>query len=230
MTDVQTIAGPQEYWERYYAEQFRYGLGTEDILAALMQIPPVDRWVDLGSGSESMLWAIGLRTNSLVAVDAEPERLAILRGFTTAGRPRGIHRTALALCGRTDPDAFAARCRSVQATVTADCLAGHPVTDPYLAEDGFELVTQFGLLGLCYDERHFADCFTAAHRLLAPGGWAAGANWVARDPVGRVELTESLYRRAAARAGIDLLLTLRVRSADSDFPAVFTYLGRKRQS
>jgi len=120
------------------------------------------------------------------------------------------------LCGRTHPDAFADRCRSLRATVAAGCLTGHPPVDPHLAKGGFELVTQFGLLGLCRDEQHFVDCFAAAHRLLAPGGWAAGANWVARNPASRVELTESLYHDAAACVGIDLLLTHRVRSADPE--------------
>lgn len=51
----ETVADATAYWQRYYAEQFHFGLGTEDILAALMTIPPVDTWVDLGCGSESML-------------------------------------------------------------------------------------------------------------------------------------------------------------------------------
>ncbi|MGH3939939.1 MAG: class I SAM-dependent methyltransferase [Pseudonocardiaceae bacterium] len=228
MTGPHTITDPQEYWDRYYAEQFRFGLGTEDILAALMQVPPVSTWVDLGCGSESMLWAIGLRAQQLVAVDADPRRLAILRKFTSVARPRGVHRTALALCGRGDPEDFPARCRSLAAMVAVDCLTGHPPSDPSLPTAGFELVTQFGLLGLCRDIQHFASSFTAAHQPLEPGGWAAGANWVARNPDQRVELTEQVYRVAAAHVGIDLLLIHRVRiTADPDFTAVWTYVGRK---
>lgn len=230
MTGPRTIAGPQEYWERYYAEQFRFGLGTEDVLAALMQVPPVGMWADLGCGSESMLWAIALRAGRLVAVDTDPQRLAILRTFTNAGRPRSVHRTALTLCGRSDPEDFPVRCRSLAATVVADCLTGRPSSDPSLPTAGFELVTQFGLLGLCRDAEHFTDCFTAGHQLLEPGGWAAGANWVARDSQHRVELTEQRYRVAAAHAGIDLLLIHRVRiTADPDFTAVWTYIGRKHR-
>lgn len=78
MSAAKTVAGAQEYWRRYYAEQFRFGLGTEDILATLMQIPPVDSWVDLGCGSESMLWAIALRARRLVAVDGEVELSTLL--------------------------------------------------------------------------------------------------------------------------------------------------------
>lgn len=177
-----------------------------------------------------MLWAIGLRAQRLVAVDADPQRLAILRAFTDAALPRGAHRTALALCRRTNPPGFAIRCRSLTATVVVDCLTSHPPTDPSLPVAGFELVTQFGLLGLCRDAEHFSGCFTAAHQLVKPGGWAAGANWVARNPCQRVELTEQLYRSAAVRAGIDLLLARRVPIiGDPDFTDVWTYIGRKHR-
>jgi SAM-dependent methyltransferase len=225
ITAAKTVADAREYWRRYYAERFQFGLGTEEILAALMQVPPVDTWVDLGCGSESMLWAIALRARRLVAVDADPARLDILRQFTAAGRPRGVHTTALRLCGRTHPDDFTTRCRSLTAAIQGDCLTGPWPADPRLAPGSVELVTQFGLLGLCRDTEQFAAAFARIHRLLAPEGWAAGANWVARDPSGRVELSEQLYRHAATRAGLRLLLLHRIASADPDFPAVWTYVG-----
>lgn len=224
MSGEETVASAEEYWRRYYAEQFRFGLGTEDILAALMQIPHVRTWVDLGCGSESMLWAIALRAQQLVAVDADAQRLDILRRFTDAGRPRGVHTTALGLCGRTDPADFLVRCRSLVALIRADCLTGSLPAD--LTENTVELVTQFGLLGLCHNAEHFITCFADIHRLLAPGGWTAGANWVARHPRGRVELTEQLYPTAATRAGVHLLLLNRIEIADPEFPAVWTYVGR----
>ena len=230
MTGGATVAGAQEYWQRYYAQQFHFGLGTEDILAALMQIPPVDRWADLGSGSESMLWAIALRARRLVAIDVDPQRLTLLRQFTATGQPRGVHTTALRLCGRTDPDAFTTRCRSLTAVVHADCLAAASPADPHLAPGSFDLITQFGLLGLCRDAEHFATSFTHLHHLLAPGGWTAGANWVAAHPAGRVQLTKQLYQDAADRAGVNLLLLHQLHSADPDFPAVWTYLGQARRT
>lgn len=230
MTGQDTVADAGTYWRRYYAERFRFGLGTEDILASLMQIPPVGNWADLGCGSESILWAIALRVSRLVAVDVDAQRLEILRQFATAGRPRGVHTTALRLCGRTDPGDFEMRCRSLAALVHADCLAEALPDDPHLATGSFNLVTQFGLLGLCRDAEHFTTSFTRMHRLLVPGGWTAGANWVAHDPSGRVELTEQLYRDAAARAHVDLLLLSRITSADPHFPAVWTYVGQTRRT
>lgn len=180
--------------------------------------------MDVGCGSESMLWAIALRARRLVAVDLDGTRLEILGQFAEHGRPRGVHTTALALCGRTDPEDFPARCRSLTARVRADCLAGPLPVD--LTENTIDLVTQFGLLGLCRDDEHFTTRFAEIHRLLTPGGWTAGANWVARDPRGRVELTQRLYRNAATRAGVHLLLLKRIPSADPEFPAVWTYVGR----
>jgi SAM-dependent methyltransferase len=223
------VIGAREYWQQHYADRFQFGCGTEDILAALTRIPPVDRWVDLGCGSESMLWAIGLRARRLTAVDIEPARLTILREFTAAAHSRGVHNTALALCRRTELNAFVVRCASLEVTVALDCLTGDLPGDPALPEGEFELVTQFGLLGLCRDADHFQRCFIAAHRLLIPGGWTAGANWVARNSAGRVELSEQLYQRAAALVGINLYITRRVPSTDPDFPAVLIYLGRKHQ-
>lgn len=224
MTGDGTVADAKEYWRRYYAEQFRFGLGTEDILAALMTIPPVQTWVDLGCGSESMLWAIALRARQLVAVDVDCTRLEILGQFTELARPRGVHTTALSLCGRADPGDFLARCRSLAARVRADCLTKSLPDD--LTENTFDLVTQFGLFGLCRDDEHFTTRFAEIHRLLAPGGWTAGANWVARDPHGRVELTQQLYQNAATRAGVHLLLLKRITIADPEFRAVWTYVGR----
>ena len=226
MNEVDTTAEPREYWQRNYADGFHFGQGTEDILATLMQVPPVNSWVDLGSGSESMLWAIGLRAHKLVAVDADPHRLEILRQFTATGQPRGAHTTALRLCGRTRPDAFSTRCQSLAALVHADCLTGPLPSDPHLVAGSFHLVTQFGLLGLCHDAEHFTTAFAQFHRLAIPGGWTAGANWVARHPEGRVELTEQLYRTAATQAGVRLLLLHRIPSTDPDFPAVWTYVGQ----
>lgn len=220
-----TVADAQQYWQRYYADQFCFGLGTEDVLAALMQVPPVNSWADLGCGSESLLWAIALRARRLVAVDADTGRLDILRRFAAAGQPRGAHTTALRLCGRTGPDEFAARCRSLSAVINADCLTGPLPTDPMLAPGTFELITQFGLLGLCRDASGFIASFARLHCLLAPGGWTAGANWVAAHQPGRVELTGRLYREAATRAGVHLLVLHRVCSADPDFPAVWIYVG-----
>jgi SAM-dependent methyltransferase len=226
MSGDQTVADAEEYWHRYYAEQFRFGLGTEDILAALTQVPPVDTWADLGCGSESMLWAIALRAQQLVAVDIDPRRLDILRQFAAAGQPRGIHTTALDLCDRGGVGDFQQRCRSLTALVCGDCLAGPLPSDPDLTPGSFDLITQFGLLGLCRDVEQFTASFATLHDLLAAGGWTAGANWVARPSRGRVELTEQLYQTAATRAGVRLSLLKRIEIADPDFPVVWTYVGR----
>lgn len=147
MTGPHTVLDANTYWEQHYGEEFRFGQGTEHILAMLRRLPPAASWADLGSGSESLLWATALHVGRLTAVDTDPRRLAILTDFAAAARPRPAHRTALALSRRTEPGAFTARCRWLTAAVTADCLTGRPLSHPALGQ-GFDLVTQFGLLGL----------------------------------------------------------------------------------
>ncbi|MBT8228124.1 MAG: class I SAM-dependent methyltransferase [Dactylosporangium sp.] len=223
-----TIADADGYWRRYYHERFQFGQGTEDLVATLRTVPPVERWVDLGCGSESLLWAIALRATRLVAVDADPHRLVLLRQMAGTHRLRGVYRTALELCEHPDPHtAWATRRASLHATIVADCLTGDPVADPRLPERGFDLVTQIGLLGLCRTPEHFAACFTSLRRLLAPGGWAVGANWVPARSTGRVPLTADLYQAAADRAGLRLHQLGEVPiSGDADFTALWIYVGR----
>jgi SAM-dependent methyltransferase len=182
--------------------------------------------VDLGCGSESLLWAIPLRADQLTAVDVDPQRLALLR-HAAASPPRPAYRHILRLCARTDTD-FTRRQATLTATVVADCLTGNTPAYPTLPAASFDLVTQFGLLGLTPNWDAFLCAFTALHRLLAPGGWAAGANWTARDPTGRVSLSADLYQHAFTAAGLHPHLTTQVPvHGDPDFTHVWIYLGRK---
>ncbi|HEX3963913.1 MAG TPA: hypothetical protein VHZ03_45930 [Trebonia sp.] len=182
---AQTIAGPSEYWEQYYGCEFIFGLGTEQILAALRQVPPTGTWIDIGAGSESLLWSIALETHRLIAIDRDEQRLRILRAYADACQPRAAYRTTLVLCDRTPGD-FIARCESLSATLSADCLNGSSLP---LRPCSAGLVTQFGLLGLTSSPGQFARAWAACHEPLVPGGWAAGANWTAIRQPGRVRLT-----------------------------------------
>lgn len=218
-----TVAGADDYWDRYYSDTFIPGLGTESILAALQTVPPVATWVDLGAGSESLLWSIPLAAEHLVAVDLDAERLARLRAYAAVPEPRPAYRTVLQMCGRTKDD-FTARCRSLAATLRADCLNGRlPIAD-----GSVDLVTQFGLLGLAVDPGAFLAGWRAVHRPLAAGGGrCVGANWVSSTATGRIELTENLYRQAFTASGIRPgLLTREPITGDPDFSAVWIYTGR----
>lgn len=220
----QTIAGAAEYWDRYYGEEFVFGLGTEYILRMLLKVAPAGTWLDLGAGSESLLWCIPLRARRLIAADADPQRLARLRAYAAAGQPRGAYRTALELCDRSPAD-YIRRCRALAATVAANCLTGRPL--PFRTGSA-DLITQFGLLGLARDATSFLDCWQHAHAVLAAGGWCAGANWNATAAHDRVTLTRQLYARAFTAAGITPLLITRVPiDGDADFDSVWIYLGRK---
>ncbi len=220
----QTIADAGHYWERYYSGEFIFGLGTEHILTALQQLPSAGTWLDLGSGSESLLWSIALDAQRLVAVDLDPHRLNLLRDYAAACEPRGAYQAVLDLCGRSRHD-FTQGCERLAATVIADCLTGSPVP---LRPGRADLVTQFGLLGLTLGPGQFLTSWSTCHDLLAAGGWAAGANWNATNRTGRVRLSRQLYTSAFTQNRMTPLLIERVPiTTDPDFDSVWIYIGRK---
>jgi hypothetical protein len=220
----QAIVGARAYWNRYYAASFVFGRGTEDILTALIDIPPTGTWLDLGAGSESLLWSIPLQADQLIAVDLDPQRLVLLRRYAASGQPRGAYETVLKLCRRSPAD-FATRCGRLTATVVADCLTGQPV--PF-RDGSVSMVTQFGLFGLTASHRDFLTCWNSAHQPLCSGGWCAGANWNSVTVRNRVQLSEQLYAAAFANSGLAPLLIKRVPiTGDADFDSVWIYLGRK---
>ena len=220
-----SIAGASKYWEQYYGSEFIFGLGTEHILAALRQVPPSETWIDVGAGSESLLWSIALETHRLIAVDYDEQRLRILRGYADARQPRGAYKTALDLCDRSPGD-FTVRCKRLSATLSADCLNGSFLP---LRPGSAGLTTQFGLLGLTTSPDDFIRAWAACHEPLSPGGWAAGANWTATHQRGRVRLTRRLYQAAFTQSGMTPLLIRQVPvSGDLDFDSVWIYLGRKQ--
>ncbi|MGW5383972.1 hypothetical protein [Nocardia sp. NPDC003963] len=217
------------YAEHHYRDRFRFGEATEDILAMLSAIPAVNRWVDVGSGSQTLLWALALTPGAIVAVDADPLRLQLLHRTAEVATPGPVHTTAAQLCGRGPRD-YTDRCRRLTACLPVDCLTGTPPAHPLLPLAGFDLVTQFGLLGLCTNAPQFTATFAAVHQLAGPGAWIAGANWVAAAARDRVQLSAPLYRAAAHQAGITLTVLDRITSADPDFPAVWIYAGTKRST
>jgi len=215
-----TTLNAAAYWNSHYGEEFVFGWGTEEILELLRGIPPVETWIDVGAGSESLLWACALSAERLVAVDVDERRLTRLRDYAGRTEPRGAYLTALALTGRTAAE-WPAICACLNGTQVADCLNGiPPVTERA------ELVTQFGLLGLCPNQAKFRRCFAALVALAVPGGWVTGANWMARQAQDRVRLTPELYRLAAADCGVELTQLRRIPSADPAYPVIWAYVGR----
>lgn len=215
-----TTLNAAAYWNSHYGEEFVFGWGTEEILKLLRGIPPVKTWIDVGAGSESLLWACAFSAEHLVAVDVDEHRLTRLRDYASRTEPRGAYLTALELTGRTAAE-WPAICARLRGTQVADCLNGvPPVTDRA------ELVSQFGLLGLCPDQASFRLCFAALAALAVTGGWVTGANWMARQAEDRVRLTPELYRLAAADCGVELTQLRRIPSVDPAYPVIWAYVGR----
>lgn len=215
-----TAIGAHDYWDTYYADEFVFGLGTEHVIELLNEIPPVDSWIDVGAGSESLFWACALSAERLVAVDTEPARLALLWRSSHASAPRGSYRTVLRLSRRTAAEWATVR-SSLVGTVVADCLTATPPV-----AQRADLVTQFGLLGLTETRAQFQRSFAALAQLAHPGGWIAGANWMATGRPDRLLLDEELYRASLQRCRVTDVRLRRIASADPEYPYLLSYLAR----
>ena len=211
----------QQYWQSYYSQPFVYGMGTEVILGMLRRLPAVKNWVDIGCGSESLLWACALRAEHLTAVDSDSERLELLQRNAQQPRPSGSYETAMELGGR-EPHEWGLICRTLQTTITADCLHGDGAELPR-----GELITQFGLLGLCSDSDQFAERFSWMAQLTTANGMLAGANWMSAIHPGRLQLTEALYQDSCVAAGVELIELTRIPSIDPNYPEIWAYVGRR---
>lgn len=211
----------QTYWRNYHDREFIHGMGTEHVLQALTEIPAADTWADIGSGSESLMWACALDVHTLAAADSDGDRLRLLEQNRSLADPPRTYQMAMHMAGRSADHWSAVRTMNVE-TAVVDCLSGKP---PF--QRSFDLVTQFGLLGLCRDRRHFDACFDALARMVRPGGWFVGANWQAADLTGRVVPSRELYTTAIERTGMQCFRAARIVSTDPDYPAVWLSVAKR---
>ena len=169
----------EDYRTRYFNDRLIPGQGVEEILTTLAHQggTPV-RWADLGSGVTTLFWAIGVdRPEQVVACDLVPEALSVLSAFKQGVEVPPCYRDAMNLIGRSFAD-FERLRRSQWDFHVLDCLS--PWTLPGF-EDGFDLVTAIGCLGLAPNPDRYTQAFLAGAHNVRPGGRYIGADWI-RSP------------------------------------------------
>jgi len=212
----------RDYWKQHYGDELIEGWGTDILIERLRQLPSVDYWIDLGSGSETLFWACALPpADHITAIDNDPIRLALLLELAATESPRGAYHDVLRRAGRTGDDWAWIRAQLNTVSV-ADCLSGETPSVVHRAP----LVTQFGLLGLTNDIRHFGESYSALSRLCEPGGLFVGANWVASDLTGRACLDEATLTKTIRQCGGQLLELEHIDSADPAYPGIWYHVTR----
>src|SRR5262249_7642784 len=134
-----------------------------------------DEWLDLGCGTTTLFWSIGLHSvGAIDCCDKHPEALKVLSDFLGSDDLPACYADALNLLGAPHRHLEGMRKR-FRRFVVADFMDNNSRMTG-LSE--YDLVTAFGLLGLAPSAEMYAAALANAARKVRRGGHLAGADWI----------------------------------------------------
>jgi hypothetical protein len=174
--DADRLAYFSDYRDRHFNESFLRGQGAEEIHRALAEHGGKPRrWADIGAGTTTAFWAIGLdEVREIHACDLIAEALVVLRDMVAVRHSTPCYRTALSLAGR-DASHMAGVYDADWHYHVFDALAPWPAP---IGAARFDLITAIGCFGLAKNPEQYVRAFAAAARQLQGGGRMIGADWV----------------------------------------------------
>jgi len=166
----------EQYYHQYYNQAFEYGKGTEDILNLIssVKLTGTNRWLDLGSGSMSLFWSIPLLgVNEIYCVDINPEAFYFLELLKKRKEYPQCYYDVLKM--------FDQRVEKLHyffdKLLDVNCFDALNEWPRHYDSIKFDLITQFGLFGLCEDKITYLKSLMLAWKSLSQGGTFIGANW-----------------------------------------------------
>jgi SAM-dependent methyltransferase len=216
----------RRYFDLYFNDCFRYGMGTEIVLSRLSRHGLSGSWLDVGCGTTTLFWGIPLTgVLSITCCDIVAEALAVLEAFADSEFVPRCYREVLELYDRSASD-FARLRQRIDRYLVFDSLAPWPA---WVRRD-FDLITAFGNFGIAPDAEAYAGCLGESSRHLAVGGRMIVADWlrrgtiIARDGHDNSYLVPELVERAAVAAGLTILECEQVCiSGDPNYHAILSW-------
>jgi len=184
--DLDALRVHREYLEKYYWDRFERGQGSDRLLELLETHQRAGRWLDLGCGTTTMLWALALQqATSLALNDLNREAVVVLREFAESNVAPPCYLQALGLVGRDISALEHARELVLSADVFVfDALTPWPTE---MAGEMFSQITAIGTFGLAGSPAEYTSALARLTTYLAPNGVAIGANWRRRDPPATID-------------------------------------------
>lgn len=166
------------YFRLNYGSPFRTGQGTEIILRELQENAVEGTWLDLGCGSNSFFWRSAMPNNlKLTGVDYDADTLELAKDLQRSGYRQGAfeyaHNHFSSLSWKEYYDISSQFLRM-------DLLNGNLDELPMA-----DMVTEFGLLGLCKNKTHFGQRLMSFLHHVNVNGLLIGANWIFSDKKSR---------------------------------------------
>lgn len=174
--DPARLSAFRQYLAQEYSGSFVHGMGSYEILDMVRRFVPPGRRLDVGSGTASLFWILGVSGGVLTtASDVEAEALAVLREFLSCPSP-------LPTCYYQAAELFgipAARVESLRKSVDSYLVFNALNTWPSdLTCSRYDSVTAFGCFAISGSESFYQNCFQNAARAARQGGRIIGADWI----------------------------------------------------
>lgn len=217
----------QQYFDSYFNNEFRYGQGTEDILAALDRFGKDGDWIDLGAGPSTLFWSIPLDgIRSVACCDVASEALKVLYRFANSDEVPRCYAQVLDMFGKS-----AAHLDEMKQRIHRYHVFNAMRAWPYkLVNHRYDLITELGLFSLAPSPERYLKCFEHLRPHLESSGRIVGADWVRSTAFIKEEghdnsyLSRQLMAEGAERAGVELLSCTRSKIKDDPlYDAVFVW-------
>jgi hypothetical protein len=224
------LAEAQNYFHAHYYEALRPRQGLEEILVTLKIYGLSGNWLDLGSGTSTLIWSIPLsEITSITCTDLYPETLKVLHDFVASDEIPPCYQDALKFCEKDEAHLHEMRKR-IDHYEVLDALRPWEQHEKFFLQS-YNLITQFGCFGLSKSEKEFIQCIGYAKKFLVQKGRLIGANWtrssslVKRAGHDNSYLTPKLIEHAAMLNQMKLLYNSQVKiDNDPDYSHVIIWV------
>lgn len=158
-----------EYFNNYYGSPFRKEQGTDKILDVINKYSKDGTLVDFGSGSNIYFWLTAFKNiTSALCVDISKEAFYINEQIRKKELYPQSCEYALDKYNKSFEDVL---------KIKIDYLIHDILKSSIDITKKYDNVTQFGLLGLCKNEKEYTSNLKKIYSLISSDGILIGANW-----------------------------------------------------
>lgn len=165
----------RRYASEYYNDKFRPNQGTEVILDMIKKFAPGGKWLDIGAGPATLFWSLMMpKLTSINCSEITHEGIIVLDEFFQSDFIPECYKDIIQLYWLSDKKLTQNR-GLPREYYLFDALKEWPE----LPSRPYDIITAFGVYGLCRNATEYVQSFAHPRASLVGGkGVLMGANWV----------------------------------------------------
>jgi len=165
--DSQKIQEYMSYYNSYYGADFQPGQGLDEITDMISRYSLHGTWVDLGGGTSTFIWLPAFeKITEAHSIDKYAES-SYVHEYVRRLSPSGCYSHILNRYGRSI-------CEMKRIPITYSQL---DLLSDFAADEKYDNVSQFGLLGLCRSKQEYIKRLGMLSRFMGNRSIFFGSNW-----------------------------------------------------